>query len=245
MALGNLRRKVFKQTLEPAGFIKTRQGLFLRQAGTQLHGFEYQLSRFGGEYFVNVAFGYDFLPSWKDMDEHEGRRVTPLAEYGLLDFMMHARPGGLMPKEEKDKLKAAGHDPSGGRHGFMTDEAQLEQMDRHARDALAVLARAVAPFHDPSVFLALVPPDMLEEDLRQRLARTPPPYPMDLALPGWNYGSFDLACALMLIALRAEPRRTDLAERYYRFAEGRAKERGFERVLAPLRRQLEDARLAR
>ena len=51
-----------KNILAPAGFVKGKR-LFVRHAGNQIHGIEFQTSTWGGVYFINVGFHYDFIPS--------------------------------------------------------------------------------------------------------------------------------------------------------------------------------------
>ena len=120
MSLGKARNDVAKRTLRPAGFAKGRR-LFLRHADDQLHGIEYQLSKYGGTYYVNIGFGYDFLPSIEEIFE---RRVTALERYDVLDLMLNGRTGSFLPKDPN------GYNPSYGVHDFITDESLLEQLDR-------------------------------------------------------------------------------------------------------------------
>ena len=229
MSLGRAKNKVFKQTLQPAGFEKGRH-VFLRHARDQYHAIDFQPSKYGGSYFVNIAFGYDFHPS---PDEIFVQRVRPLAEYDVIDLMLHGRPGSFLPKE-------SGSSASGGSHELISDEALLEQMDRQVRDAMTVLERFSVEWRDPAVFLATVTPDALAEDYRRRVEKKAPPHPLDEALPGWTYNHFRLTYNLVLIARRAG--RADLAARYFGFAEHIANPNRLEpAALMSLRQKLEGA----
>lgn len=79
------RQRVFSSVLSPAGFIIGANRVYIRHVGQEVHGITLQPSRYGGEYFVNLAFHYDFLPAFLF------RRRTSWTEFDLLDFLLRAR----------------------------------------------------------------------------------------------------------------------------------------------------------
>jgi hypothetical protein len=215
--------KAFKQVLKPAGFVKGRY-LFARKAHGQLHGIDFQTSKWGGEYFLNVAFHYDFLPPLVALANNT---IYAFERFGVTDFLLHTRLEALMQ---------AGY-PKEWSYGEEVKDLE-KQVKHNARDTITALDELGEKWREPTVFLALLPPQLLEEDYRKRLARTAPPLPYDQALgPGWPPPAyFKLGYCLCVIAMRA--RRIDLAKAYLKVAEIERMGRG-EKALADLHRELE------
>ena len=68
------------------------KGIYLRRAAGQIHAIQFQASRWGGVYFVNVGFSYDFLPGEIAMQNGDGLDYT---KFGLLDLLISVRLGNL------------------------------------------------------------------------------------------------------------------------------------------------------
>jgi len=208
-----VKENAYKNTLQPAGFIKGKH-LFLRHQHGQIHSIDFQTSKWGGKYFVNVGFHYDFLPPLTGISNGTkyGRE-----QFELTDFMLYARLEALMrpdyPRSWKYEDNMQGLD---------------EQVDRNARDAVRVLDDLGHKWPDPAVFLKLLPPKLLQEDAKEESsqsnlsaeeAASRPPLPYERALgAAWTPPDYlSLGYCLSIIALRAGHK--NLAKEYLIIAE--------------------------
>jgi len=223
MSLRQVKNTALERVLKPAGFVKG-QRLFIRRVAEQVHGVELQPSKYGGQYFVNLGFTYAFLPV-------DGE-AKPAAELGLTDFTLRARPGQLIP--------GSGNNASSGLHDIDAAAAE-QQVEQHARVAVGLVDDAARRWSNPATLLKIVPPELLEKEVRLRRENYAGTLPIREALGGWEtFDRLGLACALTLISLRAGE--IDLAQRYLQFAEPQAAERMLQRLVIPLRQRLEAVR---
>jgi len=179
------KKYVANHILIPAGFVKGR-GLFARHTNGQFHGVEFQASKYGGEYFVNVAFHYDFVPAITPLRKGLRPKYT---EFSLLDFMLQTRLETLM---------APGY-PSSWQYSERTEKVE-EQMEENTKNAIAVLDAFGARWKDPADFLRTVTPELIQENL-QMLAAGKGPRPVEVAIGPWIFDYFDFSCCLALIAV--------------------------------------------
>jgi len=138
----NLRKAkalALKNILVPAGFVKGKH-LFVRHTGIQIHGIEFQTSTWGGVYFVNVGFHYDFLPSGPKLALKDESGVT----YELGDFLSY--------KRLEDWMRPAPY-PSEWNYWGNLEEVQ-ESVDRTSTDAVEILNRLSRQWVNPADFLA-------------------------------------------------------------------------------------------
>jgi len=202
------KKRALKSVLAPAGFTKGKH-MFVRHISGHYHGMEYQTSKYGGEYFVNLAFSFDcVLP----LSNGKNGNFVPLAGYHLLDCLFHARIGSFLPGRYQDSW---GFDELSG-------PALDAQVAQHARDVLRVLDDTSKKWADPATFLAVFPPDLLREDHRLRIeeyhARQENrpwdrPFPIRECLgKEWTTDDFNLAFGCASIAQRAG--KTALAREY-------------------------------
>ena len=228
VTLRKLKTAAFKTVLEPAGFIKGKH-LFVRRVAEQAHGMAFQPSKYGGEYFVNVAFTYTFLPVYGEESVSPESLSTPR-------FMLRTRLGRLIPID-------ADYDRSGARFDDVGAEAATQHAERHARDAVRILDELSTRWKDPAVFLELLPPELIEKDYRMRIENAPGPWAIHDAVGQWDVDHFNISCALTVIAVRAGE--IDAAGRYLQLAEARAAEQGMQAMVAPLRQRVEAGREAK
>jgi hypothetical protein len=219
MELRTIKSGVLKRVLAPAGFVKGKHS-FVRRRDGQVHIFDIQHSKYGGQYFVNLAFHYEFLPP-SIATNNEG--VPAVQDYDVTDCLVNARPGWLagVPNE------IDGCNLSHASYGYADAGREEEErcVDLQARESITILDRLGEKWRDPMVLLDLLPLELIEEDLAFRLDRAnKPPTPLDHVLGGWTFDFFMLAYALSVIATRAG--RADLAGRYRAFAHAQALERG-------------------
>src|SRR6266550_686976 len=118
------KEKAFKEILRQAGFMKGRY-LFVRKAHGELHGIGFQASKWGGEYYINVAFHYDFLPPLLALSNNT---TYPFEQFDVTDFLLHTRLEAFMqpgyPKE----------------WSYGQEVKDLEkQVKQNAKDAIGVL----------------------------------------------------------------------------------------------------------
>ena len=172
-----------KNILAPAGFVKGKE-LFVRHAGNQIHGIGYQTSTWGGVYFVNVGFDYDFLPPKLAMD----KKPWPWPEYHILDFISWNR------LENRVQFKDY---PQEWNYWGDLDAVQ-ENVNKTAKDAIEVLDRLSQQWKDPSDFLA--------QQMRPRESRPEgsPRRPYFLSLIALHIGKIDLAKEYLVAAEEAE-----------------------------------------
>jgi hypothetical protein len=79
------REKVMERVLIPAGFVKGKGGTYVRQHGIQIHLIDFQASKYGHQYFINLGFHYSVLPGFLS-----GKKLRP-AEYHVLDCGVSTR----------------------------------------------------------------------------------------------------------------------------------------------------------
>jgi len=207
------KAKALHNILAPVGFSRGSR-LFVRQMGEQIHGIEFQTSKYGGEYFLNIAFHYSFLAPLLAMSQGVDRDVQ---DFHLLDFMLWTRVEDFMPP---------GY-PCDWRYDI--EEKKLgEQLNQNARDALGVLDVFSAKWSDPAVFLSILPPEVVTEDYQQRTGRAKidteslgslPPLPIKQAIGlGWHIPHYtDLCYCLGIIAIKLG--KVSFAKAYLAFGE--------------------------
>ena len=172
-----------KNILAPAGFVKGKR-LFVLHACSQIHGIGYQTSTWGGVYFVNVGFDYDFLPPKLAM----GKKPWPWPEYHILDFISWNRLEG--------EVQMNGYPQEWNYWGDL--DAVQENVNKTAKDAIEVLDRLSQQWKDPSDFLAQqIPP-------RRWCERGDPRSPYYLCLIALHIGKVDLAREYLVAAEEAE-----------------------------------------
>lgn len=213
-----VKSQMFKRILQPAGFVKGRY-LYIRHAGNQVHGIEFQGSKYGGgDYFVNIAFHYDFLPP--SFEITQGKMAIPFEKYRTLDFILFTRIERLMSQE--------GY-PWKWNYVVAT---QLETtIDEIMRDSLKAIDELSAKWRDPRVLLELLSPDVIILDQQLAIERSGireeeramlPPSPIWKALRFWALPVYvTLAYQLAMIAVHCGER--TLAETYLRIVESEAK----------------------
>jgi hypothetical protein len=227
------KQAAFERVLQPAGFTRGSH-LYLRRADGQLHGVQFQTSRFAAKYYVNLAFHYDFLPP--QLATLTATKPPPPEKWELVDFLFNIRLEDLMPPRY----------PADWRYDRGAD-AVGKQMEKNARDAVGALEKIGRKWREPEVMLKLLPPDLLEEDHSQSISRADvhpadmaslPPLPFEAAVgEGWSVPRYSyLGYCLALIARRAG--RDKLAPKYLDFAQSHAQGREA-KALAALRRQPE------
>lgn len=172
-----------KNILAPAGFVKGKH-LFVRHTGNQIHGIEFQTSTWGGVYFVNVGFDYDFLPPKLAMD----KKPWPWPEYHILDFISWDRLEGKVQMKDY---------PQEWNYWGDLDAVQ-ENVNKTAKDAIEVLDRLSQQWKDPSDFLAQ------QMRPRQWYERGDPRSPYYLSLIALHIGKIDLAKQYLVAAEHAE-----------------------------------------
>lgn len=220
-AFQTAKNRVFTRTFQPAGFVKGAY-LFARQTIGQVHGVQFQASRYGGSYFVNVAFHYEFLPPLFHMSNNV---LVPVQKFDLTDFMLHSRLEDLMPASYPAEWS------------YDSAPSLEEQLDKNAKDAIGVLGALSEKWRDPAVFLELLPPKLLDDDYRIALADPDAPRPFRQAIgPGWvPVDYFKMGFCLCVIALRVG--RVDVAKEYFKILEFDRRGRGTKAV-AELQRQM-------
>jgi len=128
----SIRAAVMTHVLIPAGFIKGEQGTYVRRAGDQIHLIDFQPSRYGHQYTVNLAFHFAFVTPL-----FAGKKIK-LADYSQLDCGLRARIGDFS-KSRLDKW-----------FDYGTDRSLLARtLEKNARSSLETLGRAAQQFRDP------------------------------------------------------------------------------------------------
>lgn len=92
----SIREKVMQYHLIPQGFVKGKGGTYIRQRGEQIHLIDFQPSKYGGSYFVNLAFHYAFVPPLLQI------KTIDLREYHLLDCGVYTRIESFMKAPQSD-----------------------------------------------------------------------------------------------------------------------------------------------
>ncbi len=166
------KAQALEKILAPAGFVKGKH-LFVRHTGNQIHGIEFQTSTWGGVYFVNVGFHYDFLPSGPMLAQDDKSGVT----FDILDFMIQNRLENWMrPTPYLREWNYWGN-----------FDAVQENVDKTSKDAVEVLNKLGRQWGDPANFLAQQPPPNAFHK------RDNPKFPYRLSLIASRLGQIDLA----------------------------------------------------
>jgi hypothetical protein len=145
------KTRVFEGVLKPLGYVEGKE-LFARSFNSQLHGIEFQgNTKRAGEYFVNLAFSFDFLPPFL-----QARNAVdiPWPQYTILDFLFWSRIGSFLPKPYID--------------AWEYDQLNAEEIEAMVRkniiDALGVFDLLGGKWGDPQAFLKLFPPEIIKTD---------------------------------------------------------------------------------
>ncbi len=93
------RLKVMKDRLLPAGFVVGKNASYVRRHGDQVHFINFQGSKYGHEFTVNLGFHYTFIPPLFR------QRSLPLAELHLLDCIAQERIGYFLPEKHDTWFK--------------------------------------------------------------------------------------------------------------------------------------------
>jgi hypothetical protein len=101
-----VRMKVMNRILIPAGYVKGQDGTYVRQILNQVHLIDFQPSKFGHEYTVNLGFHYSFLPGFFRAPKDN------ISEFHLLDCALSARVNQFLLKGTGQWF-AYGHDVKG------------------------------------------------------------------------------------------------------------------------------------
>lgn len=131
-----LRLKVMKEYLLAAGFVLGKESTYVRRQDDQIHLVNFQGSKYGHEFTVNLGFHYTFIPPLLR------QRVLPLADFHLLDCIAQARIGYFLPKK-RDTWFKYGHDR----------EQLLADLRLCATTCLTVFSRYSARWQVPSALL--------------------------------------------------------------------------------------------
>ena len=86
----SIRLQVMKRLLLPLGYVKGKGGIYVRECDDQIHLIDFQPSKYGHEYTVNLGFHYTFMPAFFH------RKQIKLTEYHQLDCAFHARIGNFL-----------------------------------------------------------------------------------------------------------------------------------------------------
>jgi hypothetical protein len=132
----SIRLKVMQRILVPAGFVKGKEGTYVRRQRDQIHLIDFQAARFGHEFTVNLGFHYAFLTPLL-----AGKRI-PLADYIQVDCGLRARIGDFA-KGKQDQWFEYG-----------TDRGKLQSVFEHcAQESFRVFTVAERRFVDPASLL--------------------------------------------------------------------------------------------
>ncbi len=182
----NLRKakdKVLKEILGPAGFVKGKH-LFVRHVGNQIHGIEFQTATWGGVYFVNVGFHYDFLPSGPKLALDDKSGVT----YHMIDLLNNNRLENWMRPT-----------PYPGEWNYWGNMAEVqENVNKTSIDAVEVLNKLCRQWKDPADFLAQATPP------NRFATQEYPGVSYHLSLIALHVGQIDLARDYMAVAARSD-----------------------------------------
>ena len=202
---------VFTRVLAPMGFEKGKL-IYLRPATEQLHAIDFQASRWGSKYFVNIGFSYEFLPGFLSATDCSG---ADYKSFDLLDLLMHIRLDEIMP------------DPCPREWSFdQHPESAQMQMETAAKNAIACIDVFAKRWSEPATFLEAIPPTLLADDIREATRRNDLSQEVVLALPAlplaralgaaWYFEYDNLAYSLGIIASRSG--RVDMAQQYLKIA---------------------------
>jgi len=199
------KRRVFKDVLVPAGFVRGN-AIYVSKIGSQIHAVEFQASRGGEGYFVNLGFHYDFLPGF-----FRGQMI-PYPQMHFLDLLLSARLDNFFPPHQ-----------GGDVWYYAEDRCVLEQtLAENAMNAISVLENHGEKWRDPAIFLEIVPPELIEKDLaggyidRTGIIPIERSYVLDALGGSWHFDDFGLSYSLAHFAGRL--RQTALTRRYLAIA---------------------------
>ena len=210
--LSNLTRQVFNSTFRPRGYCKGNS-MYYSLLDRQIHAIQFQASKYGGRYFVNAGFHFNFLPRMLDL-----RFDVDLSQFYILDFLMYIRLENLMPESY----------PRDWAYGINV-EKDVRQLSKNAENAIAAIEEIGSRWKEPVSFINAFPPDLLIEDIREALRRSElvnygrglPLLPVDTVLGGnWQLPRSNLAVCNALIA--KELKKDSLAKKYLKIAETEA-----------------------
>lgn len=203
------KSKVFREVLRPAGYEKSKS-LFLHTRDGYESAIEFQRSRYGDVYFVNVGFGYACLP--RGMPANRGETAPGRAEH-ILDMIMHCRLEQLMPGKYPSEWPGKG------------ELAELEAtFSQNASNGICCLSEVESRWGNPESLLAAITPEVLSAqrkeshrlgllDSEEREALWPYNLPINSMVGReWIINDDFLAYALVVIAVRCG--RRALVEKY-------------------------------
>ena len=136
-----LRLKVMREELLPLGFVKAEGGGYVRRQGEQIHLVDFQASKYGDSFTVNLGFHYSFVPPLS-----HARRVA-MAEFYLLDCSLKERIGFLIP-EQRDTWFDYGEDR----------EALSDTLRRCAAQSVRIVDECAHRWADPAAALPVLSP---------------------------------------------------------------------------------------
>jgi hypothetical protein len=199
------KRRVLKEVLGPAGFVRGNS-IYVAKIGSQIHGIDFQASRRGDGYFVNLLFHYDFLPGF-----FQGK-IVAYSKMHYLDMLFSSRLDDFFPPQ-------AGQ----GIWYYTEDRDFLEQtLAENATNAISVLENQGEKWRNPAILLELVPPELIEKDLaggyidRSGIIPLEASYVLDALEGHWHFDDFGLSYALAHFAARL--RKTSLMRKYLEIA---------------------------
>ncbi|MGE0609639.1 MAG: DUF4304 domain-containing protein [Pirellulales bacterium] len=131
------RIQVMKRVPAPRGFVRGDDGAYARRRDGQIHLIQFQASKYGHEYTVNLGFHYDFLPPFYH------KTTIPLVEYDLLDCAISERIGYFTP-EKRDLWF-----PYGNNH-----EVLKQMLEENVRVCLAAFDEVTHRWADPGRWLS-------------------------------------------------------------------------------------------
>jgi hypothetical protein len=203
------KRHVQKSVLEPVGFVKGKH-LYIREVSNQVHGIGFQAHMYGGSYFVNLAFHYNFIPGFF------GGANDPALFYET-DFLFGCRL--------EQVIRTPDNKPQ-WYYGNSVEETEAD-LAQNAHNAIKAMDVQRERWHDPKVFLKAVPPELIWKEIslldeferRQahdiNLSTDDRKSPLrDILGDVWSFSLFPLTLSLATIALREKNR--SLAESYQR-----------------------------
>lgn len=132
-----LRRKIEHEILVPGGFAKCPNGTYSRKSGDQIHLINFQGSKYGNGYFVNLGFHYAFIPGFSLSNRHE---LYSPKRFTLLDCALRTR---LRTSNNQNDLYEYGIDRA----------VLLDTLRQNAKDCLAIFDECSKVWQSPQTFL--------------------------------------------------------------------------------------------
>jgi hypothetical protein len=196
---GRAKELISRDVLLPVGFRKLGS-LYVRSMDEQFHGIDFQASRHGDGYFVNLAFHYSFLPGFLHP------KKFPPGELHILDFLSNARLSSFLLSNQKAEPTL---------YSETLDEA-VNVLTNRARASVGVLDEYGRQWKEPSVWLNMFPLEVFEQvisDTEHRMAMTREYnlHPLtketrnligEIIGPEWTVGAFKIGYLLCAICLR-------------------------------------------